>query len=173
MRVHVPNRLLLGAMAVVIVGLILPLFLTFGAMAWGIRAGHQRCRHLLLDADFEVLLKACDDLSQRVIDGKLKHKQYMVRRDPDPEALSFPQPILDLKPTYVCISETGIVCIELYGIWHQYGVQAVPPGYAGFPPGDVELIPRLWYYDDHYDKDPGCREGIAALLEQRRSQKTR
>jgi len=65
------------------------------------------------------------------------------------------------------------VRIELYGGWHQYGVQAVPAdnvGYASSVAGDVQLIPRLWLYDDHYDKNPKYREWIDALIEKRGEQ---
>ena len=67
--VGVPNRLVVAPIAVAVVGLASgPFFRTFWSMERGIRAGEQRLRRLLLETDFETLLKACDDLSQRVAD---------------------------------------------------------------------------------------------------------
>ena len=127
---------------------------------------------LLCKTDHQTLLEACNELSKQVAKGNLKPGKYSIRRDPDPESARFPQPILDLGPTYVYIDENGSgrVMLAMMGGLGHFGVQAYPedyqkPSFAGFKFGDKELIPRLWYYDDGYDANPDYYKKIDALIQ--------
>ena len=136
---------------------------------WDIKKGNQRLTRLLCETDYQILLKACRELSRRVTTGDLKPNHYKVRLDPHPEASSFPQPILDLKPTYVRIYSNRKVRIELYGGFLNYGVTAYPEDYrydSNLQYGEKQLIPGLWYYDDDYrDKYPKHQKKIDTLIQ--------
>lgn len=135
-------------------------------------AEHARVR-LLCETDHQELLEACRELSRRAAKGELKPGDYHVLIEPSPEASTFPQPILDLKPSYVYIYEDGGVRLEMLGGLGHFGVQAYPKEfnepYANFRYGDRELIPGLWYYDDAHDDNPNyAKKKIEALLQKRK-----
>ncbi len=140
-----------------------------GYTIWEVKKGKQRQMCLLCETDFQILLEACRELSRRVITGDLKPDHYGVRLSPHPEASSFPQPILDLKPTYVSIDSKRKVTIELHGGFYHCGVMAYPEDYKYDPNlqyGEKQLIPGLWYYDDDYrDKYPKHQKKIDALIQ--------
>ena len=110
---------------------------------------------LLCKTDHQALLDACNELSKQLAKGDLKAGQYKVFICPDKEVSRFPRPILELRPRYVYIHESGRVLIEMTGAFLlHFGVCAYPEDFKvpfkGFQYGDKELIPRLWYYDDGY-----------------------
>jgi hypothetical protein len=135
-----------------------------------IRKGKQRQMRLLCETNYQVLLEACRQLSSRVAAGDLKPQQYNIRLKPNPESSRFPQPILDLEPTYVIIGADGIVQIELHGGFLHYGVIAYPEDYKeppySFKYGDRKLIDGLWYYDEGYEGNPEYQKKIEALIEE-------
>jgi hypothetical protein len=136
----------------------------------------QRLRHLLCETDYQALLKACRELSQRVAAGDLEPKTYVFRYEwsrivwrprPDPEAASFPKPLLDLDPILVEIDRDGRVWVALLTSVVRQGVFAYPENYRA--PGDslgkVELIPGLWFWDDQYQPgDPGIGTYVDRLI---------
>jgi hypothetical protein len=134
----------------------------------------QRQVRLLCETDHKVLLEACRELSGRAARGDLKQGgKYNVRRDRHPKASRFPQPILDLNPSYVYIDEndSGRVMVEMHGGLHHFGVQAYTEDYkksSWAVYGDKELIPGLWYYDDGYLNNPEYDKPIEALLQKRK-----
>jgi hypothetical protein len=135
---------------------------------WDIRAGKRREMRLLCETNYEVLLAACRKLSKRVVEGELNADQYNVRLDPDPESLRFPQPILDLEPTYVILDSNGIITIELHGGFLHYGVIGYPEDYEkprGYRYGDIKLITGLWYYNEDYEGSAEVRKRIDVLIE--------
>ena len=141
-----------------------------GYIMWDVRKGKQRQKRLLCETDFQALLNACRQLSNRVAAGELKPQQYNVRGKPHPESLRFPQSILDLEPTYVIIDAHGSVMIELHGGFLHYGVTAYPKDYkkpVGVVYGDKKLIDGLWYYDEDYKGDPEYQKKIEELLRKR------
>lgn len=132
--------------------------------------GKQRQIRLLCETDFQVLLEACRQLSSRVATGDLKPQQYNVRIKPHSEISRFPQPILDLEPTYVIIDIRGSVTIELHGGFLHYGVMAYPEDFEkppGAEYGDMKLIDGLWYYDEDYKRSPKIQKKIEELLQKR------
>ena len=125
---------------------------------------------LLCKTDHQALLKACRDLSKEVPGGNLKPgRYYLSGSDPAPEASEFPQPILDLWPSYVFIHDDGCVKLEMLGGLSHFGVSAYPEDYEepfhGFEYGDIELIDGLWYYDDEYKGHPEYQKRIEALIQ--------
>ncbi|MBC8472030.1 MAG: hypothetical protein H8D56_21440 [Planctomycetes bacterium] len=141
----------------------------FVYVLWDINKGNQRLTRLICETDYQALLKACRELSRRVTTGDLEPNQYRVRLDPHPEASSFPQEILDLKPTFVRLYKDRKVRIELHGGFLNYGVTAYPEDYQYDPNlhyNEKQLIPGLWYYDDDYrDKNPKHQKRIDALIQ--------
>jgi hypothetical protein len=144
---------------------------------WFCVMAHQEERmrvRLLCKTDHEVLLEACRELSKRVGRGDLKPGRYNVRRDRHPMASQFPQPILQLAPSYVYIDEndSGRVMMEMLGGLDHFGVEAYTEDYKKPYPtyqyGDKELIPGLWYYDDGYRGHPEYDKRIEALLQKRK-----
>lgn len=133
------------------------------------KKSRQRNVRLLCETDYPALLEACRDVSRRFARGELKKSEYMMRIDPDPEALRFPQPILDLEATRVVINNDGRVAVELGGSLHHFGVFAYPEDYEYEEPlsryGDKDLILGLWYYNDGYHERPGFGDDIDALIE--------
>ncbi len=133
----------------------------------------QRQVRLLCETDHQALLEACNELSRQAKRGELKPGRYNVRRDRDPQASGFPQPIRALSPSYVYIDEndSGRVMLEMLGGLGHFGVQAYTEDYkkppvAGFTFGDRELIPRLWYYDDGYIGHPEYDRRIERLIQE-------
>jgi hypothetical protein len=130
----------------------------------------QKQVRLLCETDHKVLLEACRELSRRAKRGDLRPGQYNIRRDRHPLASRFPQPILDLVPSYVFISENDSrrVMLEMLGGLGHFGVQAYTEDYKKPYPtylyGDKELIPGLWYYDDGYRGHPEYEKRIEALM---------
>jgi hypothetical protein len=147
-----------------------PLLGTFWGIGRAVWMGRHRLVHLLCETDYETTLKACDQLSRYLAEGKLRPRQYIVRTAPDPEISLFPQAILDLDPTYVILWDTGMVQVELYGSQHPSGLVAFPVASShqdSVNPGDLQLIPRLWFYDEDYDKNPKYRNWISGLVKKR------
>ncbi len=132
----------------------------------------QRQVRLLCETDHKALLEACRELSGWAARGDLKQGgTYNVRRDRHPKASRFPQPILDLNPSYVYIDEndSGRVMVEMHGGLLHFGVQAYTEDYKkpfpSFEYGDKELIDGLWYYDDGYLDNPEYDKRIEALIQ--------
>ncbi len=134
------------------------------------RQAEQAQNHLFLEADYQELLAACRSLSKRVAAGELRSGQYQVylgKRDPN--TLSFPQVILDLKPAEVIMNchGRGEVVIVLFPGPEWLGVTAYPEGSEGG--GAVELIEGLWYFDNGYgDNDPKYTARINDMVEKGR-----
>ena len=126
---------------------------------------------LLCETDHEVLLEACRELSRWAARGDLKPGRYNVRRDRHPKASQFPQPILDLAPSYVYVDEndSNRVMVAMHGGLDHFGVEAYTEDYKKPYPtyqyGDKELIPGLWYYDDGYIGHPEYEKRIEALMQ--------
>jgi hypothetical protein len=135
---------------------------------FGIRDVQRKKIQLLYKTDHQALLKACRELSRRVAEGDLKPKTYRIRKDRDPLASSFPQPILNLKPNYVYIDEShsGRAMLEMYGGFAHFGVIAYTEDYkkpSWSKYGDKKLIEGLWYYDDGYNENPDYDKIIETL----------
>lgn len=131
-----------------------------------VEKGKQRQVRLLCETDYQVLLEACRELSRRVATGDLKPDQYNVRLNPHPAASRFPQPILDLEPTYVAIEPDGSVQIELHGGFLSYGALAYPEDYEKPKHADKKLIDGLWYYDDGYrEENPKYQKWLDELIQ--------
>ncbi len=115
---------------------------------------NQRLVKLLCDTDLQVLLQACWDLSGRAAAGTLRPTVYSVRRHRAPEVTSFPQAIIDVDPLFVRIEADGRVWVALHPLPSQ-GVMAYPEDYEfhGNSPGNVELVPDLWFCDEMYRRD--------------------
>ena len=138
-----------------------------------IRKVKQRQMRLLCETDFQILLEGCRQLSDRVAAGDLKPQQYNVRIKPHPESSRFPQPILELEPTYVIINAYGTVMIELHGGFLHYGVTAYPEDYkkfSGSEYGDIKLIDGLWYFNEDYKGSSEVQKQIKELLQKRDKQ---
>ncbi|UCC98850.1 MAG: hypothetical protein JSW66_02945 [Phycisphaerales bacterium] len=149
--------------------ILLNLYVFVGTVYFGPDTQEMRAR-LLYHTDHQALLDACREISRRVVIGDLRPGTYNIRVDPDPEASSFPQVILDLAPNYVYVDEgySGRVMLEMHGGLGHLGVQAYPedyksPSYSKF--GDKELIDGLWYYDDGYRKNPQWEKKTEALIQ--------
>jgi len=129
---------------------------------------------LLCETDYQALLEACREISRRVAEGDLKSGRYNVRHNPHPDVAVFPQPIIDLGPTCVIVSDEGAVQIEMMGGLDHFGVSAYPddykkPPFVGFKLGDKKLINGLWYYDDGYEANPRYYKKIDALMQKGKS----
>lgn len=163
------NIVIVLAITFVTVCLILGPLGGIGYIMWDIKKGGQREVHLLCETDYQTLLRACRELSRRVTTGDLKPQQYNIRRDPHPEASRFPQPILDLEPTYVIINPDGRMMIELHGGFLHYGVIAYPEDYKepgiNSKYGDKKLIDGLWYYNEDYEESPKYQKKIDKLIQ--------
>ncbi len=155
------------------VGLLLYFLINFSAGFKSFRIegkkAKQRQVRLLCETKHQDLLEACRDISSKVIKGELKKSYYRIRINPDPEISSLPQLILDLNPTYVEVYADGHVMIEMYGLFHHYGVRAYPEyfvkPFSSYYYGDKELVPGLWYYDDGYDDVPEYDKKIEELIQ--------
>jgi hypothetical protein len=133
---------------------------------------HRGQEHLFYETDYDELLAACRELSQRVAEGDLEPKRYLVFwEDPDPNALTFPQAILNLEPSAVRIDTDGVVDLELLPGPEYFGVFAFPEGQKDR--GDVKLIDGLWYYNSDYrDEYPRYMKKIDRMIEEGRQRKT-
>jgi hypothetical protein len=129
--------------------------------------------HLFYETDYSELVAGCRELSRRVAEESLKPKQYQVfffDSDPDPNALTFPQVILDLEPMIVCVDRDGLGDVELLSGPEYFGVRAFPEGREGW--GQVKLVDGLWYYDSDYrDEYPKYMKKIDAMIEEGRRRK--
>lgn len=129
--------------------------------------------HLFYQTDYGELLAGCRELSRRVAEGSLEPKQYQVfffDSDPDPNALTFPQVILDLRPSFVRVDVDGVVDVELLPGPEYFGVFAYPEGQKEW--GGVKLIDGLWYYDSDYRAEyPKYMKKIDRMIEEGRKRK--
>ncbi len=139
---------------------------------WSQQAEQAR-NHLFFETDYQELLTACRALSKRAAAGELRSGQYCVHLGKrDPETLTFPQVILDLKPACVYTNwhGDGEVVIELFPGPEWLGVTAFPEGSAGH--GSVKLIEGLWYFDPKYSSEyPKYVDKINAMIEEGRRRK--
>lgn len=125
--------------------------------------------HLFYETDYGELLAGCRELSRRVAEGSLEPKQYQAfffNSDPDPNALTFAQVILDLKPSFVRVDRDGVVDVELLPGPEYFGVFAYAENDEGW--GDVRLADHLWYYDSDYATVPKYRTRIDRMIEESR-----
>ena len=157
--------------AVVFVGVVVPFVNTLRFVKGITDRAHRGQEHLFYETDYEQLLAACRELGQQALDGKLKPKQYRVFwDDPDPNASSFPQVILDLEPSFVTIEEDGTVDLELMPGPAFTMVLAFPEGQEGW--GSVKLIDGLWYHSSGYREDyPRYMKKIDTMIEEGRRRK--
>ncbi|MBN1973595.1 MAG: hypothetical protein JW787_08140 [Sedimentisphaerales bacterium] len=134
----------------------------------GIGKVETKKRKLLCDTNYQVLLQACRDLSNRFEIGELEPRQYAVSVDTDPKVSTFSAIILNLEPSYVWIYDDGRIMVALIGGMTHCGIEAYPEIYEEpFPNikyGDKELIPGLWYYDDGYEGNPNYYKKINKLI---------
>ena len=170
----VRRRIVIGivvvvALAVISVYMLGDYLIIRGFVAFGGRDVEQRQVCLLYRTDHQALLEACRGLSKKVATGDLKAGTYFLhgsRRSP--EASRFPQPILDLKPSFVYIDEndSGRVMLEMFGGFTHFGVIGYTKDYekpSWSKYGDKEIIPGLWYYDDRYNDNPEYGKTVEAL----------
>ncbi len=157
--------------AVVLLGAVAVLFSLFVVrpIRREAKASRERLVHLLCETDYEALLTACRDLSNRVAEGRLQPGTYGVRRGRAHEVSHFPEAILAIQPAFVRIMNDGRVFVEMFGL-PSYGAVAYPEGYelGTHHAGDVELVPGLWYYDEDYDRYTDRQRDIDALVERGR-----
>jgi hypothetical protein len=130
---------------------------------------------LLYETNHKALLDACRELSRKVAAGELEPGRYNTRSGLKPETRRFPQPILDLEPFLVDISEDGLVDL-IMSPSYPYGVCASPEDYKGslaelYKSGDtvlgLELIDGLWYYDEDFRNHPEHKKEIEEFLKKR------
>lgn len=126
----------------------------------------QRLVHLLCYTDHQALLEACREVSKRAGTGELRAgRAYAIRRHMG--RYGFPQAILNVDPLFVRIDSDGSVWVELFWAPSQ-GVVAYPEGYQAYGerrPGDKELVPGLWFYDEEYSlRRPKYVEYIDGLI---------
>jgi hypothetical protein len=130
------------------------LFLVVCFVFWGreLRRAEQGRKHLFFETNYEELLAACRALSRRTVTKGSESRSYfnVTGYEPDPEAQSLPQVILDLKPSRVFTSYRGggEVYVELLPGPEWFGVIAFPEGHEGRE--SVRLIEGLWYDDSEY-----------------------
>jgi hypothetical protein len=137
---------------------------------WSRQASQGR-RHLFFETDYQELLAACRTLSKRTVTDESGSRAYFNVNfgKRDPEALSFPQVILDFKPAriFTDFHGDGDVCIELMPGPDWFGVIAFPEGSDG--KGNVKLIDGLWYFDTEYhDQRPKYMARINDMVEKGR-----
>jgi len=153
--------------------IIIAVFIVFVLAVLVFAAGHyvlERMRvRLLCKTDHQALLEACNELSRQVTQGNLKPGRYEVPKSPASEVSKFPRPILELRPRYVYIDDTGYVAVEMTGVLDlHFGVCAYPEDFEArfkrYEYRDKELIPRLWYYDDGYRERSGYDKYIDRLI---------
>lgn len=166
-------KIVIGFVIVLAAVSVLYILSSLGFIIIDVEREKKREVRLLCETDYQALLEACRELSRRVATGDLKPQQYNVRLHLHPAASRFPQPILDLEPTYVIINRDGCVQIELHGGFLHYGAMAYPKDYkkpplAGFKLGDKKLIDGLWYYREGYERSPKLEERIEALMQKGR-----
>ena len=137
---------------------------------WFHQAAQGR-KHLFFETDYQELLAACRTLSKRTVtdgsESRSYFKVYLGKRDP--ETLSFPPVILDLKPARIFpdLRGGGEVYIELMPGPDSFGVMAFPEGSEG--KGNVKLIEGLWYFDtDYHDGQPEYMARIDDMLKKGR-----
>jgi hypothetical protein len=137
------------------------------------RQAEQAQNHLFLETDYQELLAACRSLSKRVAAGELRSGQYQVYLGKrDPETLSFPQVILDLRPAEVLTNFHGYgeVLIVLFPGPEWLGITGFPEGTEGH--GAVKLIEGLWYFDNGYgEDDPKYMARINDMVEKGRQRR--
>ncbi len=99
--------------------------------------------------------------------------RYYVHPPASPEASTFPQVILDLKPSTVSIEGNGVVFVAVVGgldhcgvIFYPEGIEdeEPPPGVTCGSYGDRKLLDGLWYYDDGYQRDPHYDKKVSAWM---------
>jgi hypothetical protein len=157
--------------AVVFVGVVVPIVNTLRFVK-GISDRAQRGQeHLFYETDYEQLLAACRELGQKAVEGNLKPRQYRVFwDDPDPNASTFPQVILDPEPSFVTIEQDGTVDLELMPGPEFSMVFAFPEGQKGW--GSVKLIDGLWFHTSDYgDEYPRYTKRLNAMIEEGRQRK--
>ncbi len=134
-----------------------------------IKSMESRRPVLLYQTDHQALLEACRELAKRVNSGEIKFdKRTYVRQlgDFDLEKGLFPKPIVDLAPFQVHIEKNGVVHITMSPLV-RYGVRAYPVGVGSACYGDFELIPGLWYFDQHFVSHPEHKKEIEKLLKKK------
>jgi len=177
-RRHVIVGVVVLVLSVLIVRVLIPpaLFLlgvvTF-TRKWSAQASQAR-DHLFFETDYQELLTACRSLSSRAAAGEFENRScfnvHLGKRDP--ETLSFPEVILDLKPARVLMDfhRPAEVIIELFPGPEWFGVMAFPEGSEG--QGDAKLIDGLWYFDSAYnEKQPEYVKRINMMIEEGRQRK--
>jgi len=134
---------------------------------------NQNQERLLCETNYEELLEACRVLMKD--DEFMKPgMRYPVRgAKRHPRTSKFPQIILDLNPSVVCIGNAPeYIRLEMAGGITHFGVRAYPENFTkpfpNFEYGDKELIPGLWYYDDGNLENPEYNERIEALIRKKR-----
>ncbi len=129
----------------------------------------QGRKHLFFETNYAELLAACRALSRRkVAEGSQSRPYFLVTGEKcDPEALSLPQVILDLKPSRVFTDYRGggEVYVELMPGPEWFGVMAFPERHEGHE--SVRLIEGLWYDDSEYHY-PDYKASIDRLVERGR-----
>jgi hypothetical protein len=147
--------------AILVVVLVSLVVLAVGCLVHTWHKSEQRLVHMLSETDYQAVLNACRQLSQRVAAGDLEAKPYRLRSPlpwvipvtPAPEAASFPEAILDLDPSVVVVYPYGLVRVLLQ-VYPDQGLLAYPENYRGHDQaGNVELIPGLWFTDGNYRPD--------------------
>jgi hypothetical protein len=117
---------------------------------------------ILYQTDHQKLLTACRELLDEGYYGR-----YEVRNSQEPNSPKFPKAILDLKPSYVRIYDSGYVQVEMWGGMSHFGVIAYREDFnkahEDLRYGDKKLLDGLWYYDDAYENNPGYEKYIESL----------
>ncbi len=168
------RRLVWAAIAVVLtlvgVFVITPIVRFMTSIRTLARTANRGRDHLFLETDYEELLAACRELSQRVASGELDAGGcFFYSGKHDLQALSIPQAIRDIEPAIIWFDMycKGDVCIEVRPGPDWFGVVAFPEGQEGS--GDIKLIDGLWYRDAEYrDAYPEYMKWIDARIEEGR-----
>jgi hypothetical protein len=154
------RRVIVGVVALIVVVLaarfvvptVMLLVVFFVSWVRLFRRAEQGRKHLFFETNYEELLAACRALSRRTVTKGSESRSYfdVTGYEPDPEAQSLPQVILDLKPSRVFTNYRGggEVYVELMPGPEWFGVIAFPEGHEGRE--SVRLIEGLWYDDSEY-----------------------
>ena len=132
---------------------------------------------LLCKTDYKLLLKACRELPIPIQNPEnpmlgIKYSAKDISQNP-PAGMSniSIKVITSLNPKLISVYDTGLVIFFMGDTSWSFGISAYSEEYKGPIPeslfGDRELIPDLWYYDEHCRYDPNYINVINKLIKKK------